>query len=69
MGAYLTLLAWPRMCLTMPMIPPAIAAIVEIEARQDEVLRKLEELETEIERVLADFNAEREFFKPAARAA
>ncbi len=49
----------------MPIIPPAVAAIVEIEARQDEVLRKLEELEAEIERVLADYNTEREIFKPA----
>lgn len=40
----------------MYQLPPSVARIVELEERQDDALRQLDELEHRVERALAEFS-------------
>ena len=44
-------------------LPPATHLLLEIEQRQDEVLRELEDLNTQLERTLAEYQSQLKVFQ------
>ena len=47
-------------------VPAAAQFLLDLEQRQDEVLRGLEDLNTQVERMLAEYQSELKIYQPCA---